>query len=282
MAIGPIILGLGGTALLITLVALGVGSRRWNRAVSRLDAAIVAGSEQAGPVVAHLLPEPVDRYLAAAIPADGPPIRVARLTQTGTFLLGKDPDPWRRFSAREVFRGDAAAFYWDARITMAPLLTVRVLDSYVGGQASMVGRLAGVIAVVDQAGSEALARGALARYLAEAVWFPTRLADGAGLGWTPVDATSARATLEDSGIIVTLTFSFDGRGDVVGVSGTRPREVDGDYVDTPWVGRFAEYRHLHGFRIPTYGEVAWVVDGVETPYWRGTVTDAAFTLRGQG
>ncbi|MEJ2207283.1 MAG: hypothetical protein P8170_24675 [Gemmatimonadota bacterium] len=278
MAIGPMILGLGGTALLILLVALGIGYRRWNRAVARLDAAVVAASEPAGPIAAHLLPDPVARYLAGAIPENGPPIRVARLRQSGTFLLGAGPDAWKRFSAHEVFRGDTPAFYWDARITVAPLLSVRVRDSYVGGQASMVGRLAGVIAVVDEAGGEALARGALARYLAEAVWFPTRLAVGAGLSWASFDETSARATLEDNGIAVSLTFSFDERGDVVGVSGIRPREVDGEYVETPWVGRFAEHRLVGGFRIPTYGEVAWVIDGVETTYWRGTVTETAFTL----
>jgi hypothetical protein len=279
MAVGPIILRLGGTALLILLVALGIGSWRWNRAVARLDAAVVAASELAEPIAAHLLPDPVARYLAGAIPEDGPPIRVARLRQSGSFLLGNGPDAWKRFSADEVFRGDTPAFYWDARITMAPLLSVRVLDSYVEGRASMVGRLAGVIALVDEGGGDALARGALARYLAEAVWFPTRLAFGAGLSWTPVDTNSARATLEDDGKAVTLTFSFDERGDVVGVSGIRPREIDGEYVETPWVGRFAEHGLVGGFRIPTYGEVAWVVDGVETAYWRGTITEAAYTLR---
>ena len=47
---------------------------------------------------------------------------------------------------------------------------------------------------------------------------------------------------------------------------------------TPWVGRCDEHRPMGGFRIPTRGEVAWVVDGQEEVYWRGRVLSAEFGL----
>jgi hypothetical protein len=276
MVAAKILVGVAGGLTVAGLAVVGFGSWTWTRAVARLDRRVSTESGHSAPIGAHPLPPPVARYVAQAIPRDAPRVRTARLRQSGTFLLGTGPDAWRAFSAREVFRVDPPAFYWDARIRMVPLVSVRVLDSYIDGRGSMVGKVAGVISVVDDAGGDALARGALGRYLAEAPWFPTRLALGGGLTWEPVDETSARATLEDGDVRATLTFSFDDRGDIIGVSGVRPREVDGRYVDTPWVGRFAEHDEAHGFRIPRYGEVAWVIDGVETTYWRGRVTDVVF------
>lgn len=81
---------------------------------------------------------------------------------------------------------------WDARIRSAPLLDVRVRDSYLGG-AAMLGKLAGVVPVVDRAGSPELASGALLRYLAELPWLPMALLPGGGLSWQAVDDSTARA-----------------------------------------------------------------------------------------
>ena len=157
-----------------------------------------------------------------------------------------------------------------------PLVSIRVMDSYLNGEGTMLARVGGVGTVVDQAGETGLNSGALARYLAEAVWIPTRLASLPGLHWAAVDDHSADATLTDGETEATVRFHFDESGDPVSISGIWPREVDGDYLDTPWVGRFDEHREMGGFRIPTRGEVAWVVDGREVTYWRGRVLSADF------
>lgn len=260
-----------GVALAGVVVALALGARSWQATTRALDARVRAATGDARPLVG--VPEVVAAYLDRAVPAGAPAIRVARLEQRGEFRMG---DTWKPFAATEVFGAPDPAFYWDAEIRMLPLVPVRVRDSYVEGDAGMLARIGGVVTVMDAASDRGLIEGALMRYLAEAVWIPTRLGSGPGLAWTATGPDRARARLTDRGVVVSLEFTFDAEGDVVGVAGIRKREVSGRYLDTPWEGRFAEHADLGGYRIPTYGEVAWVIDGVKAPYWRGRVVAAEF------
>ena len=140
----------------------------------------------------------------------------------------------------------------------------------------MVGKILGVVTLVDANDDAELRQGALSRYLAEAAWIPTRLGTGPGLTWRAVDSNSAEATLVDRGTSVSLRFTFDATGDLMEVYGLRQREVDGRYVETPWIGRFRDHQEVGGYRIPLHGEVAWVIEGAEVPYWRGTIVEVEF------
>ena len=56
-----------------------------------------------------------------------------------------------------------------------PLITLNIKDEYFQGRGSMLGKLFLKLKVINESGQEELAQGALMRYLAEAVWFPTAL-----------------------------------------------------------------------------------------------------------
>ncbi len=43
-------------------------------------------------------------------------------------------------------------------------------------------------------------------------------------------------------------------------------------VDTPWSGVFGEYREFNGVRLPTTGEVSWLLSDGPFTYFRGRVT----------
>ena len=260
------------------LVAAMVGSKVWDEATADRIERLYASGSAGTPLDVGDLPDPVRRYLSLVRPDPSVGIVRARLVQEGEFKLGDEPDSWRPFSAMETFRAGDPGFVWDARIRMAPGVDVRVRDYYVDGDAGMVGRILGVFTVVDVAHSAALAEGALARYLAEAVWLPTRLAAGPGLRWEAVDEGTAVAHLNDGDTRARLQFSFNAEGDPVEVRGVRPRETDGDFEPTEWVGRFSHHREMGGFRIPAYGEVAWIVDGAESLYWKGTIRAADFEV----
>lgn len=265
------------TLILGVVGAVVVGGTRWRAVVEAREEALTASpSTEYHRLDREALPAPVHRYLSRAFPAGSPPIALARFTQIGTFQMGEGADGWRPFDATEVMSGSTPGFYWDAVIRMAPGLGVKVLDSYVRGSAEMVGKVLGVVPVLDAEDDPELRRGALSRYLAEAAWIPTRLGTGPGLTWQSVDHNSAEARLVDGETSVSLLFTFDGAGDLMEVYGSRPREVDGEYVVTPWIGRFRDHENVAGYRIPRYGEVAWVIDGEERPYWRGTIVEAAF------
>ena len=265
----------------LAIVAVGVvtvllAQRSWRATVEALSREVETAAEPTTRLLNESTPEPVARYLARSVPPSAPEIRHARLRQEGTFQMGEGEEGWRAFAADEVFRVNPPAFYWDARIAVAPGIAAFVRDSYLHGAARMVGKVAGLVTVVDEPHSPELAAGALARYLAEAVWFPARLAAGQGLAWSPVDDHRATATLMDGDLSVSLMFTFDAQGDPIRVEGMRDRATESGFVSTPWVGTFSEHAEVGGFRIPLYGEVGWVTDGELVLYWRGRIKTAEY------
>jgi hypothetical protein len=94
-----------------------------------------------------------------------------------------------------------------------------------------------------------------------------------------VDGHSARGTLSEGDIELTLLFSFndDGLIDTVRAE-ARGRMVSGTPVRTPWQGRFWNYGERNGMRVPLDGEVAWVLPTGPKPYWRGRITDSKYEL----
>ena len=248
------------------------------RAVRRLGSAPTGnGAEPSrfSPGQLADLPAPVRRYFEFALTPGRPLVRRARLTQRGEFL-SRPEGPWSPFTAVEHFAVTPPGFVWDASIRIAPLVAVRVRDSYLEGEGAMLGKLGGLVPVVDVHGGPEIAEAALQRYLAEAVWLPTALLPGAGVAWTAVDDTTARATLADRGTSAWIEFRFAPGGEIAGTSTERYRAVDGKQVLTPWVGRFWDYERVQGMIVPREGDVAWVLPEGRLPYWRGRVTGFAF------
>jgi hypothetical protein len=191
--------------------------------------------------------------------------------------MGKGEAGWKPFHATQHVRAYPPGFLWDANIGMMPMVPVRVRDGYFDGAGMMKGVVACLVTVAEGAPTRELAQGSLYRYLAEAVWMPSRLLPGEGLSWKAVDDATAEATLRDGDLEVSVRFGFDASGDIVSMLvPERGREVGGTYVPTPWKGRLFDHQDVGGYRIPLRGEVAWVVDGVEVPYWRGRMASVTY------
>jgi len=264
--------GLAGS----TLAAVAIGNLLWKRSTARSVRRL--GPESTSPTLGVFsreqlagLPAPVARYFDFALTPGQRLVRGARLEHAGTFRAGFD-EPWSPFTSVQHFSVRPPGFVWDATIRMAPLLTVRIRDSYVGGTGGMHGKLASLIPVVNQSGGAALNAGALHRLLAEMAWLPTALLPGNGVTWSPIDDTTARATLSDSGTTVWLDFQFNAFGEIVRVSTPeRFRDVDGTPVPTPWAGSFGSYQEVAGMRVPAEGEVEWILPEGRLSYWRGRI-----------
>jgi Family of unknown function (DUF6920) len=92
-----------------------------------------------------------------------------------------------------------------------------------------------------------------------------------------VDDRSARATLEEGDIFITMLFTFDEEGLIDAVRAeSRGRAVGGEVVPTPWRGRFRNYEERGGMRVPLDGEVALLPPEGEKPYWRGHITEISY------
>jgi hypothetical protein len=81
------------------------------------------------------------------------------------------------------------------------------------------------------------------RFFAEAAWYPTALLPSQGIRWEEADIRSARASLVDGPVAVTMLFSFneDGTIDTVRAE-ARGRRVGDQIIPTPWQGRFWNYQ----------------------------------------
>ena len=254
--------------------ALATGHLLWNRATARAVGRLALGPSISGTFSREQLtglPAPVARYFQLVLAPGRPLIRTATIEHKGEFRSALDA-PWAPFTSVQHFSANPPGFVWDAAIRVAPMMTVRVRDGYVQGTGSMQARIASLIPVVNAQGGKELATGALQRYLAESVWFPTALLPREGLTWEPIDDDSARATLTDSGVSVSLDFRFNEKGEVVSVyTPARFRDVSGKPVPTPWEGSFRSYARVGGVLVPSKGEVAWILPEGRLTYWRGEI-----------
>ena len=258
------------------------GAYRWNAGTRELRARLDAAREPVRQQTVDLrelegLPAPVRRYFRAVLQDGQPMVAGVRVRHTGTFNMGETTDQWKPFTSDQRVVTRRPGFDWDGRVAMAPGLPVRVHDAYVGGEGILHASLLGLLPVVDMRGTRDVAEGELMRFLAEAAWYPTRLLPGQGLRWEAVDDDSARATLNDAGISVTMLFTFDEQGLIETVRAeARGRTVGGEVVPTPWQGRFWNYEERGGMLVPLDGEVAWLLPEGAKPYWRGHITGISY------
>jgi hypothetical protein len=218
------------------------------------------------------LPAPVVRYFGRVLHEGQPVIRGVTLTQDGTFFVPNGGGKWCPMHAEQQFVVKPAGFIWDAKIRMMPILPVLVRDSYIDGVGTMHASVAGFYTLTHETATPQINAGALQRYLAEAVWFPTALLPSAGVAWRAVDEHSATATLTDQQTTVSMTFHFDETGDVVRITGDRYYGDKGVYTLRPWIITCAEHEAQNGVRVPTVCEVAWQMPDRLMPYWRGRIS----------
>lgn len=275
-----------GVAALLVVVGIGVlalARASWRSrtatAVAKLNRLAVRPPGAFEPSGLGGLPAPVARYLRAVLRDGQPLVSRAVLAQRGTFLVSPraGADGWADFTATETFSASPAAFVWDARIRMAPVLDVLVRDAFVDGAGSMEVAMLGAVPLMSVKGTAAISEGALHRWLAEAVWLPTALLPGHGVAWSAVDDSTARATVTSGGVTVSLDYRFGPDGLVSFVyAASRMRDVNGRGVPTPWLGRFGRWEERGGMKIPAEGTVGWVLAEGWQPYWRGEITEAGY------
>jgi hypothetical protein len=269
-----------------TVLALASGAIAWRRSSRHLVSRLIesarsrhGGRGEEAAVVPDDLPAPVERYFAFAIPSPSDRIRTARIHWTGEFQM-RPGAGWSAFEAEQDFTTFPPGFVWDARIRMMPLVPVRIRDSYSAGQGTMLGRVGGLVTVVNQGGTPEMAASALARWLGEAVWFPTALLPHAphddGVQWEAIDDSTARATIRDGASEASAEFHFAPTGEITLMTALRYRDVDGTSVLTPFEGRYRDYERRNGIMIPMFAEVAWLLPEGRFAYWRGHPAEVTY------
>lgn len=240
----------------------------------------VAG-ELYDPTELEPLPPVVRRYFERVLTPGRPIITAADIELSGTINMSETADQWRPFSSTQRVITHRPGFLWDARITMGPGIIAHVHDAYIAGTGILHASLFGLITVADVRGTPEMARGELIRFFAESAWYPTALLPGQGIRWQAIDDHSARATLEDGAVRVSLIFRFGEDGLIETVYAEARERIVGTEAELhPWEGRFSDYREVEGVLVPMQGEVSWILDGEHKPYWRGTITGIAYEASG--
>jgi hypothetical protein len=223
-------------------------------------------------------PPPLARYLRRVLRDGDPVIRRAELAQRGVLRTGPASRRWLDFAAEQLVAPTLPGFVWDARVRLPLGLGLTVRDSYAAGVGAGSVSFRSLRVGGDRDRPE-LAAGALHRFLAEAVWYPTALVPGPRLAWRPIAGDRALATLTDAGIGVSLEFRFDDDGNVCGIyTPARWGRFDRRYCEAGWEGRFREYAELGGLLVPRRGEVGWYVGERWSAVWRGEVTRARYAF----
>ncbi|HHX41779.1 MAG TPA: hypothetical protein GX715_17635 [Armatimonadetes bacterium] len=268
----------------VTAGSFTYGRGRWASGTRKVRARLEAAREPIESAVFHApeldgLPEPVQRYFQAALKDGQPIVSAASMEQTGHFNLGERGENWKPFTASQRVITRRPGFDWDARVALAPGLAVHVRDAYVAGEGLLYAAPLGLFTVMDVSGQPGVAEGELMRFFAEAAWYPTALLPSQGVRWEAMDDRTARATLADGELDLTMTFGFNDEGLIeTARAEARGRMVGDTVVPTPWEGRFGEYATRDGMRVPLYGEVAWILPEGPRPYWRGHITRVAYEL----
>jgi hypothetical protein len=261
--------------LAAALLAVAAGAVRQRRRVTR-HAAALRHAATARPARSFVtedvegLPDPVRDYFRHVLEDGRRDVGSVRLEQTGSLRTGGPESSWVPFTATQYITTDPPGFLWSASVRVRRLVRVDVLDRYREGRGRADVTLFGLVDLDGDEGSAALNRGALLRYLAEGVWYPTALLPGRGVRWEGVDDRTARATLECGSVAASLTFHFTDDDEVSRVHAERrPRRVDGGYEPTPWTGRWRDYETRNGIRVPTGGEAVWHLPDGDVAVWRG-------------
>lgn len=217
-----------------------------------------------------MIPALVTAYGEQALAGAAPGMRQVHIAQEGEMWL-KPGGRSRRFTAVQELAADRVAFSWRARFPIVPLVAMKVVDEYVGGEGRLSVRLLG--RTLQQQQGQQTSLGEAIRYLAELVLVPHALSGNPELSWTELGDRHVEVATQVASQRARVVLEFDAAGDVARAS-CSARPFQSGETSRPWQGTFADYRVLGGIRMPTRAEVAWDLPEGRYLYWRGRITEA--------
>ncbi len=218
------------------------------------------------------LPGVIEHYLDRALPADGGVVRQVAITQTGEMFRNPAAKAMR-FIAVERFGVTEVAFSWEARFSVAPVVSLKVTDGFSRGRGALRLRALG-LPLQTQSGPD-VDLGEAYRYLAELPWVPHAMAANRELEWGESDEKQVEVATAVGDRHATVRLEFNEAGDIARCTAeARPGTVNGRSVQAAWGGDLSDYDFLGGIWMPTRGEVYWDLPEGRFVYWRGEITSA--------
>ncbi len=194
------------------------------------------------------------------------------LKQTGE-MRTKPGGKWMPVKAEQWFKTEEPGFIWVADVKAAPGIHIAGRDKYENGKGHMLIKLLSLITFVDAKGKET-DQGAMLRYLAEIVWFPSAALNDY-IQWEQMDMKTAKTTMTYGGITASGFFKFDDNGDVVSFEAKRYYARKGGATLEDWLIQIEKdcYKKFENIRIPTRATVIWKLKEGDFPWFKLEITD---------
>jgi hypothetical protein len=215
------------------------------------------------------LPPPVRRWLEASGAVGREKARTVRLMQRGLMRTAIDA-PWSEAAAVQYFSVPKPGFVWLVSLRMKGL-PIAGRDHYLDGKGRMLITAAAVVRIID-AHDEAIAQGAMLRYLGEIIWFPSA-AVAPYIAWEAIDDFSARATMTDGGRSAQAVFHFDEQNRVLSMEAERFYFRDTGSTKERWQVVCDQWSNVRGITMPTHGDARWKLREGELSYYRWEILD---------
>jgi hypothetical protein len=209
------------------------------------------------------VPPLVRGYLRRSGVVGRPRVVNFRATFRADMKNGRDA-PWMSATVEmyEFFEPMARLFYMTAARSGIPF---SVFHQYVGREASMRVRIAGIWPMVDASGPT-MTRSETVTLLNDMCILAPATLLSAAIAWTPIDASHVRAEFTNGAHTISAILSFDAQGDLVNFRSEDRHQYDGT-VDKqlPWLTPVSAYRDFGGVRLAEVGEAQWLeTDGLWT------------------
>jgi hypothetical protein len=225
-------------------------------------------------------PAPVRRYLHNVLKQCQGPIDTARFAQRGRLRTSGASPRWMPFEAQHAVRPSRMEFTWNAVVHALGPFRLRVVDSLIDGRGAGNVFALSVLRVASSKACLEMDSGALHRFLAEAVWYPTVLVPSQHLQWKAIDDERAEVFISTAAASVSLQFRFNRADEVRGIyTPARWGNFQGQFKQRAWEGHFTDYETVEGIRIPRRGNVGWFAGQTWQMVWEGELVDSFYTLQ---
>jgi hypothetical protein len=198
-------------------------------------------------------------------------VKDVRLHQRGE-MRTRPNGKWMRFEAEQYINVENPAFSWRAKVKAAPFITLKGRDQYIDGKGEMLIKLLNIIPVMNAKGVE-IDNGALMRYMAEMVWYPSAaIADYCT--WVQAGALQAKVTINHGGMSSSGVFNFNNEGDVQSFEAMRYFQQKTGATLEKWDIQLdsSAFKEFDGIRIPSKATVTWKLKDSDFTWLRLEIT----------
>lgn len=224
------------------------------------------------------LPTPVQKYLRYANVIGKEKVRNFRVTFEGEFRTDRSKG-WARMNAKQYTDLKAATRLYFMELKMFGL-PVYGFHNYAEAKATMLGKIAGFITVIDGKGPEMNEGETVTVFNDMCMMAPGSLIDKR-IEWQTIDSTTVEATFNNNGVKISATLYFNDKGELINfVSEDRYCSPTGKtYEKVRWSTPIKDYKDFRGIRISSGGEAVWSFPEGEFSYGRINIKDIDYNVR---